>query len=89
MEIEFDPAKDAANRRKHGASFALARIILSNLVRDELDDREDYGEERIRAFGFVGTVLFACIYTMRGTIYRIISVRRATLREQEACLSSD
>lgn len=87
MEIEFDPAKDAINRRKHGVSLSLGTVVLSNLVADELDEDEDYGEERTRAFGFVGVLLYVCIHTMRGTVARIISVRRATRVEERRCLS--
>ena len=87
MEIEFDPAKDAANRRKHGVSLSLGLVVLSNLVDDELDEDEDHGEERIRAFGFVGVLLYVCIYTMRGAVARIISVRPATRAEERRCLS--
>ncbi len=46
------------------------------------DARRDYGETRIKAFGLVEGVLFACIYTMRGEVFRILSVHR--VREKEA-----
>lgn len=85
MEIEFDPAKDAANKAKHGLSLAVARIVLQNLIGDEIDDG-DYGEERVRAYGLVGPRMLVVVYTMRGETYRIISVRKATKAEETAWL---
>ena len=48
-----------------------------------VDDREDYGEERLIMLGNVaGTLLFVA-YTERDDRIRIISARRATRYEQE------
>ena len=50
MEIEFDPAKDAINLRKHGLSLAdVARMDWDSVV--VLPDvRFDYQEARFRAY---------------------------------------
>ena len=69
MEIEFDDAKDAANRLKHGVPLALGAVVLESLIGETLDDRRDYGETRVN-------------YTKRGPVYRIISLRKASRREQ-------
>lgn len=82
MDIEFDTAKDAANMDKHGISLAVALLIFETMVADIRDDRRDDGEERFNAFGFVGGRLYACSYTLHGTRYRIISVRKANRQEQ-------
>ena len=87
MDIEFDTAKDAANIAKHGVSLALGAIVLENPVGEIEDDRFNYGETRINAFGFVGPRLFVCTYTMRGTAIRMISVRKASKQEQQTWLS--
>lgn len=51
-----------------------------------MDDRRDYGEIRINAFGPVEMRLFVCTYTMRGETRRLISVRKASLQEQNTWL---
>jgi uncharacterized DUF497 family protein len=86
MEIEFDLAKDAANRIKHGVSLDLALVILANLVGEAADTRLKYGEARVNAFGLVAGRLFVCTYTMHGPVFRIISVRKAHRKEQAAWL---
>jgi uncharacterized DUF497 family protein len=87
VEIEFDDGKDAVNRAKHGVSLALGALILANPVGEVIDDRRDYGEQRMNAFGLVQGRLFACTYTMRNDTRRIISVRRASRQEQRTWLS--
>jgi uncharacterized protein len=51
-----------------------------------VDDRRDYGEARINAFGLVEGRLFVCTYTMRGKVNRLISVRKASRQEQRTWL---
>jgi uncharacterized DUF497 family protein len=87
MDIAFDKVKDAANIAKHGVSLALGAVVLANLVGEVVDDRRDYGERRMNAFGLVQDRLFACTYTFRNDTRRIISVRRASRQEQRLWLS--
>jgi uncharacterized DUF497 family protein len=86
MDIEFDPAKDAANREKHGVSLVLGAVVLTNLMGEILDDRRSYGEERMNAFGLVQGRLYACTYTVRDGSIRLVSVRKANAREQKRWL---
>jgi uncharacterized DUF497 family protein len=85
VEIEFDPAKDAQNRRKHGLSLRFALAVLAGMVGED-PDPDEAGEERWIARGRVGLHLFICVYTMRGERHRIISVRKATRAEEEQWL---
>lgn len=87
MEIEFDPAKDAVNRSKHGVSLILGAAVLGNRIGEIVDDRREYGEVRMNAFGIVDGRLFVCTYTMRGGVHRVISVRKAARQEREEWLS--
>jgi uncharacterized DUF497 family protein len=87
MDVEFDDVKDAANLAKHGVSLALGAAVLANLIGEVVDDRGDYGEHRMNAFGLVDGRLFACTYTIRNDAHRIISVRRASRQEQRIWLS--
>ena len=82
MEIEFDDAKDDANRAKHGLPLALGAVVLENLIGEVMDDRRDYGEVRVNAFGLIAGRLYACTYTKRGSVYRIISLRKASRQEE-------
>lgn len=81
MEIEFDPAKDAKNRRERGLPLALGAVVLANLVVEFEDDRRDYGERRMIAVGTIAGRLHVCVYTMRGTMRRILSLRKANPKE--------
>ena len=50
--MEWDEAKAAANWRRHGVSFELAKTVFRDAFAVErLDDRKDYGEERFVIIG--------------------------------------
>lgn len=81
MEIEFDPAKDAANIASHGLALAdAAEFDLAGAV-VEVDDRKDYGETRFRAFGRMDGEGRCLVFTWRGDTIRVISYRRAHEKE--------
>jgi uncharacterized DUF497 family protein len=77
MEIEFDPAKDAANRSKHGVSLTLAAEF--EFLAIVSDDRFD--EPRFRAYGRIGETAYVLAFTLRGAVLRAISLRRAHRKE--------
>jgi uncharacterized protein len=84
VAIEFDPVKDAENRRKHGLPLAIGEMVLAGAFIEEEDRRRDYGETRFEAIGPVA--LFdgrrhVAVYTWRDGKRRLISVRRANDRE--------
>lgn len=81
MDIEFDPAKDARNRRERGLPLALGAVVLANLVVEFEDTRRAYGERRVIAVGTVAGRLHVCVYTLRGETRRIISLRKAKQQE--------
>lgn len=82
-KFQWDDRKAAANDIKHGVSFDIARaIFLDAFAVDQIDDREDYGEERFTITGTAkGRVLFV-VYAMRGECIRIVSARAAEPREE-------
>ncbi|MGN6516428.1 MAG: BrnT family toxin [Rhizomicrobium sp.] len=81
MEIEFDPDKNAVNRRKHRIDLAdAAGFAFETAVVDE-DDRRDYGEARFQALGLIGARLHMLVFTFRGANVRVISLRKANKRE--------
>jgi uncharacterized DUF497 family protein len=83
MVFEWDAAKNAANLEKHGIDFEDAIGIFDGSVLERTDDRRDYGEQRIVAFGVVDDRELAVVYTIRGTHRRIISARRADRNERK------
>jgi hypothetical protein len=91
VDYEWDAAKAAKNRRRHGIDFADSIGALEDPNRlEEIDARFEYGEERMRVIGMaVGSVLFV-ITTLRGDrVCRIISARRATRHEQDRYYAND
>jgi uncharacterized DUF497 family protein len=85
VEYEWDEAKATANLAKHGISFtAAARALEDTRKLQILDDRFDYGEERIQCLCMDhGEVLFVVTVMPDDNICRIISARKATRHEQE------
>ena len=85
MEIEFDPAKERLNRRKHGVGFEEAATCLLDpmaLVREDGDAR---GEQRFVLLGLSSAArLLVVIYTLRGETVRLISARKPTGREEKS-----
>ena len=81
MQFDFDPAKDALNRRKHGLSLGRARDFDWPAAVIELDNRRDYGERRFRAYANMDGRLHMAAFTLRNGVTRIISLRRANKRE--------
>lgn len=91
MDYEWDAAKAAENRRKHGVDFvdSIAAIEDPNRL-EEIDSRFEYGEERTRVIGMaVDDVLFVVMTLRDERTYRIISARRATRYEQDRYYAGD
>lgn len=82
IQITYDQAKDRANQAKHGVSLADAQAFEWDDALSREDDRQAYGEERMSAIGYIGKRLHVAIYTDRGNIRRIISLRKANKREE-------
>ncbi len=91
VRYEWDVRKDEENRRKHGLRLRDGIPALADPNRlESVDDRFVYGEERITTLGFAGSRLLLVVHTRRGSdAVRIISVRRATRREQSAYRDRD
>lgn len=81
MRIEFDSAKDATNRAKHGVSLALAGELDWEAALVWVDGRFEYGELRVIALAPKTEILYCVAFVERGNVRRIISLRRANRRE--------
>ncbi len=82
MEFEFDPAKSASNKEKHGIDLVEAQALWRDggleLV---LSKARLTSEERFLAIGRIEGKHWTAICTLRGQAIRIISVRRARKEE--------
>ena len=84
MVFEWDDAKYRLNIEKHGISFEDAQRIFDGFTVDAIDDREDYGEERVISIGMVdGIAVLTVVHTDREGTCRIISARQANRKERE------
>ena len=86
LTFEWDPHKDADNRRKHRVSFDEARTVFEDPLGRIVDDPRHSERERrmILLGGSVRGRLLAVMFTERGDDrVRIISARRATRPERE------
>jgi uncharacterized protein len=83
VEFEWDEAKNRANVEKHGIDFIDAAGVFADPDRLILpDDRFGYGEQRFIVVGSVESRLHVVVFTLRGEVVRIISARKANLRER-------
>jgi len=80
-KITFDPTKCEANWQKHGISLTLAESIDWSEVWCAPDDRRDYRELREIGYAQMDGQLYCVVFTQRGDMFRVISLRRANSRE--------
>ena len=71
-DFEWDPAKVAENKRKHGVSFFEAQLAFLDFHRVKAEDLE-HGEteRRFYCFGRVAGEILTVRFTFRGDIIRI------------------
>lgn len=83
MDVEFDPAKDAANLAKHGVSLAFgARLFDDPALLILPSIRAEDGEDRYKAIGMAEGRLWTAVHVYRGGVVRFLSVRRSNDGEQ-------
>lgn len=82
MLIEFDSAKREQTLIDRGLDFADAPKIFSGRHFTLADDRADYGEQRYISVGKLVDRIVVLIWTPRGEVRRIISMRYANEREK-------
>lgn len=86
LRFVWDPAKDKANRRKHGVSFEEAQTaFLDENAKVYFDPDHSESEDRFILLGisFQLRVLIVChCYREKDLVIRIISARKADKDEQ-------
>ena len=84
-DFEWDEAKAVSNLAKHGVPFAYAALVFLDPDRVDFDaSQPELAEVRRKAIGVIEGRVFAVVYTMRGTVIRIISARRCNSKEARA-----
>jgi len=82
MLFDWDPAKHERNWQQRGFGFDFAALIFGGQTLEWPDDRQDYGETRVRTIGEADGVVLHVVYTDRDTVRRIISARLANRKER-------
>lgn len=84
-DFEWNDDKAVKNAAKHrGVTFDDAKKVFRDPFGIELlDDRENYGEERLVLIGMSNNRLLTVVYTERGGKIRIISAREAEKYEHD------
>ena len=83
MIVDCDPAKDDANRIKHGVPLVFGVRVFEDGGHVVLPSfRPIDGEDRYKAVGLVEGRLWTAVYVERGAAIRLISVRRSNASEQ-------
>ena len=86
LRFEWDPAKSAANARKHGVTFAEAESVFADehaLLIDDPDHSD--AEDRFVLLGLgakLRVLIVVHCYREDDAVLRIISARKATKPEQ-------
>lgn len=81
--MEFDPAKDEANRFKHGLRLSFGERVFEDPLHTVVQSfRPMDGEDRYKAVGLVDGKLYTAVYVIRDEATRLISVRRSNASEQ-------
>lgn len=83
MKFDWGEEKREINLRKHGIDFMDCEEIFAGPTATILDDRYHYDEERFVTFGLLADHVVAVAHTETADTIRVISIRKATKREQK------
>ena len=81
MKIEFDPFKRQSILEGRGLDLADAAAVFEGDTITIQDDRKAYGEHRFITIGFLKGRMIVMVWTPRGDVRRIISLRKANDRK--------
>ena len=82
-QFEWDERKRKINIRDHGVDFLYAALIFDQKHFTSIDDREDYGEERLISLGIVDGNVYVVVHTERDGATRLISAWKGGMNERE------
>ena len=81
MQITFDPATNILNIELRGLSFEQVADFEFETALFSQDLRQEYGEMRLRALGYLGQRVHALVFVETELGIRVISFRKANKRE--------
>lgn len=80
--FEWDEQKAQSNEAKHAVSFPfITRAFDDDNRLTVIDNRRDYGEVRYITLARIEQRVYVLVYTMRDTVIRLISARKANSKE--------
>jgi uncharacterized DUF497 family protein len=82
VKITCDPKKREATLKDRRLDFAEAHQIFAGRTFDIPDVRHDYGEARTITVGHLHGRMVVLVWTARGEVRHIISLRKANDREK-------
>jgi len=82
MKLEFNEAKRNKTLQERGLDFARAFEIFDGIHFTGQDKRMDYKEDRFITVGWMDDSLVVMVWTPRGEVRHIISMRKANGREK-------
>lgn len=82
MKITFDQQKRDVTFETRGLAFEDAATVFNDRTLDQVDDRFNYGEERIITIGYLDSRMVVVVWTERGEARHVISMRKANEREK-------
>ncbi len=83
MKISYDPLKRLATLQERGLDFEHAIEVFNKLHYNFIDARFEYGEVRRVTVGYLGVRMVVIVWTQRGQVKHIISMRKANEKEQK------
>ena len=84
MRFEWDEPKRLRNLGRHGIDFADCPAVFESQMLVTLDGRKDYGELRYIGIGILDGRIVTVVWTVRGETVRLISARKAHVKERAA-----
>jgi len=81
MELSYAPANRAATLAERGLDFANAVQLFAGVHATLPDDRMEYGERRYISADYITDRMVILVWTPRGNMRRIISMRYAHAKE--------
>ena len=81
MQIEYDQFKHEQTLSQRGLDFSDAEEVFSGKHYTAEDVRHEYGEPRFITAGLLKGRMVLVVWTPRGEVRRIISMRKANERE--------
>jgi len=79
---EWDEAKRQATLKARGLDFADAALVFAGRTLTLPDERRHYGERRFITAGWLRERFVVVVWTRRGRVRRIISMRYGHAKEE-------